>query len=71
MSDINVGKIVGDSFEELTISEMAQVQGTGEVQPRTTPACLYSLYVTANVSSAKCIGFSVGLVVSINGCKGR
>ena len=39
MSDINVGQIVGDSFEELTISEMAQVQGTGEVQPRTTPAC--------------------------------
>lgn len=70
MSEINIGKIVGTPFEDLTIAEMVQVQGAGDVQPETTPACLYSVFVTANVSSAACAGFSAGLVISIIGCRG-
>jgi type 2 lantibiotic (TIGR03893 family) len=68
MSEIDVNKVVGASFEDLTIAEMVQVQGSGDIQARTTPACLYSVLVTANVSSAWCVGASVGAVISIVKC---
>ncbi|MCT3116700.1 type 2 lantibiotic [Lactococcus lactis] len=60
--------MVGEPFEELTIAEMVQVQGSGDVQVETTPACLYSVYVTANVSSVWCAGATVGAVISIVKC---
>ncbi len=63
-----MNKIVGTSFEDMTISEMMQVQGSGDVEARTTPACLYSLFVTANVSSAGCIGATAGIIYSIVRC---
>ena len=44
MSEINTNKIVGDAFEELTIAEMTQVQGVGDVEARfTTPVCAFSV----------------------------
>ncbi|MDM7475106.1 mersacidin family lantibiotic [Lactococcus lactis] len=52
----------------MTIAEMVQVQGSGDVQVETTPACLYSVYVTANVSSVWCAGATVGAVISIVKC---
>lgn len=68
MSDIDVSKVVGTSFEELTISEMVQVQGSGDVQARTSSACLYSIAVTIKTSSVWCAGASVGAVISIVRC---
>lgn len=35
MTNLDVNKIVGNSFEDLTIDEMTQVQGSGDVQNRT------------------------------------
>lgn len=43
MSDIDIIKVAGTSFEGLTISET--------VQSRTSPACLYSIAVTIKTFS--------------------
>lgn len=56
MSEINTNKIVGDAFEELTIAEMTQVQGTGDIQARSTILCFIASY-----------GLSVGIVKSLKG----
>ncbi|MDR2832621.1 MAG: lichenicidin A2 family type 2 lantibiotic [Streptococcaceae bacterium] len=53
MSEIDVRKIVGDSFEDLTIAEMTQVQGSGDVQVRTTPICAFSASVLVSYGVVK------------------
>ncbi|WP_338998088.1 mersacidin family lantibiotic [Lactococcus formosensis] len=47
---------------------MVQVQGSGDVQARTSPACLYSIAVTIKTSSVWCAGASAGAVISIVRC---
>ncbi|MCY8090035.1 lichenicidin A2 family type 2 lantibiotic [Bacillus sonorensis] len=32
--------VTGPSFEELTMEEMASIQGCGDVKPETTPVCV-------------------------------
>ncbi|HDV0792707.1 TPA: lantipeptide cytolysin subunit CylL-S, partial [Enterococcus faecalis] len=32
-------ELVGPSFEELSLEEMEAIQGSGDVQAETTPAC--------------------------------
>ncbi|HGN7262170.1 TPA: lichenicidin A2 family type 2 lantibiotic [Staphylococcus aureus] len=52
-------KVVGETFEDLSIAEMTMVQGSGDVQGEltpTTPACVYSVVVASRASSAKCAG---------------
>jgi type 2 lantibiotic (TIGR03893 family) len=56
MSEININKIVGDSFEELTIAEMTQVHGAGDVQVESTLLCF-----------AGSFALSVGIVKSLKG----
>ncbi len=55
MSEINMNKIVGDTFEEMSIIEMTRIQGAGDIEERaiTTPVC-----VAASLSSVKCAGIS-------------
>ncbi|MCO7181465.1 lichenicidin A2 family type 2 lantibiotic [Lactococcus formosensis] len=53
MSEINTNKIVGDAFEELTIAEMTQVQGTGDVEVRSTPICTFTAGVTVSIVIVK------------------
>ncbi|MHA4413277.1 lichenicidin A2 family type 2 lantibiotic [Bacillus cereus] len=38
MNNINVNELVGKAFEELSIETMEELQGSGDVNPRTTPA---------------------------------
>lgn len=46
---------VGNAFEDLTIEEMAALQGSGEIQPQTAVSCLLLSFVSgAVVSKAYC-----------------
>ncbi|MHA4413279.1 mersacidin family lantibiotic [Bacillus cereus] len=38
MGTIEANKLVGKCFEELSIEEMENLQGSGDVQPHSTPA---------------------------------
>ncbi|WJD83659.1 mersacidin family lantibiotic [Priestia megaterium] len=49
----------GQAFAELSIDEMLNIQGAGDVQPETTPAVV--------TSSAVCIGVT-GAIISIKYC---
>ncbi|MFG5564593.1 lichenicidin A2 family type 2 lantibiotic [Enterococcus faecalis] len=39
MTELNMKEVVGETFEDLTIAEMTQVQGSGDVLPESTPVC--------------------------------
>lgn len=60
MSDINLNKIVGDKFEDMSVAEMSLVQGMGDVNVESTPTCagavsaIISILSGAIVSIAKC-----------------
>ena len=46
---------VGDAFEDMTLEDMALAQGSGDIQPRTTPGCFFaSLGVSVTISAWKC-----------------
>ncbi|MDR1473418.1 MAG: lichenicidin A2 family type 2 lantibiotic [Lactobacillales bacterium] len=50
-----VDQLVGKAFEELSIEEMQELQGTGEVEVESTPACFVgSAIVSAAVSVVAC-----------------
>ncbi len=51
-SNFNLNDVVGETFEDLSISEMVQVQGSGDVSAETSLPCLYSMYY-ATLSSKK------------------
>ncbi|MDR1473417.1 MAG: lichenicidin A2 family type 2 lantibiotic [Lactobacillales bacterium] len=56
MSSREVDQLVGKAFEELSIEEMQELQGTGEVEDESSPACvsaLISFLATAAVCPAK------------------
>ncbi len=56
MSEINMNKIVGDTFEDMSIAEMTLVQGSGDVSGEftTSPACVYVSVAASKASSQKC-----------------
>ena len=62
MSEINTNKIVGDTFEDMSIAEMALVQGSGDVNPET----LISLSA-ALTAAAVTWEFSVNVTKTIKG----
>ncbi len=77
MSEINMNKVVGDTFEDMSIAEMTLVQGSGDVSGEftTSPACVYLSIAASRASSAKCagaisaIGSAIsGAIVSIVNC---
>ncbi|WP_240688206.1 lichenicidin A2 family type 2 lantibiotic [Bacillus sp. BH2] len=46
---------VGDAFEDMTLEDMALAQGSGDIQPRTTPGCFFaSLGVSVTISAWSC-----------------
>jgi type 2 lantibiotic (TIGR03893 family) len=51
------------SFEDLSFEEMRALQGAGEVQAETTPACAIAAAATAAESSAAC-GWAAGGVAT-------
>ncbi|SHH08738.1 type 2 lantibiotic, SP_1948 family [Butyrivibrio fibrisolvens DSM 3071] len=50
MSSVDMKNIVGDSFEDMSIAEMAMVQGSGDLEGESVIATL--LAVSAAVGSA-------------------
>lgn len=64
MSEINMNKIVGDTFEEMSIIEMTRIQGAGDIEERaiTTPVC-----VAASLSSVKCAGSASAIASAVSG----
>lgn len=55
--------IVGDTFEDMSIEEMASVQGLGDIEGRKSSTPLIKQ------SSQACVGFSAGLVITIFRCR--
>lgn len=69
-SNFNLNDVVGETFEDLSISEMVQVQGSGDVSAETSLPCLYSMYY-ATLSSMQCAAgasLATGIVLSIAKC---
>jgi len=59
---------VGTAFEELTFEEMTMSQGTGEVQARTSAACVASIvpsrgWCGTGLAIGSLIGYSVKIVL--------
>ncbi|HHA7039349.1 TPA: lichenicidin A2 family type 2 lantibiotic [Staphylococcus aureus] len=52
---LEISSLVGNSFEEMSLEEMALTQGTGDVQPQSTPGCFFaSLGIGVTISAWKC-----------------
>ena len=70
MTEFNVNEIVGDSFEDMTIAEMALVQGAVDVDARSGVIAMtwVSLKAASAWSSAACAGAGVGGVLSLARC---
>lgn len=69
-SEFNISNVVGETFEDLSISEMVQVQGSGDVSAETTAPCLYTWYY-GTLSSTQCaaaVSAASGVVLSIAKC---
>ncbi|WP_313072347.1 lichenicidin A2 family type 2 lantibiotic [Lacrimispora sp.] len=69
MSEVNMNKVVGDEFEDLSIMEMTLVQGSGDVSGEftTSPACVYLSIAASKASSAKCAGAVSAIGSAISG----
>ena len=72
MAEIKTEKVVGETFEDMSVTEMSMVQGAGDVNGEisTSPVC-----VAASASSAECAaaisaisGAVSGAIVSIVKC---
>jgi type 2 lantibiotic (TIGR03893 family) len=69
MSEINTKAIVGETFEDMSLVEMTLVQGSGEVNPETTPATPTIIIVSEIISGA---GASGALsILTVNTFKGK
>ncbi|HCY9756207.1 TPA: lichenicidin A2 family type 2 lantibiotic [Staphylococcus aureus] len=54
-TQVDLKNLVGNSFEEMSLEEMALTQGTGDVQPQSTPGCFFaSLGIGVTISAWKC-----------------
>lgn len=69
MSELNMNKVVGDTFEDMSIAEMTLVQGSGDVSGEftTSPACVYVSVAASKVSSVKCAGAISAIGSAISG----
>ena len=47
MSEINTNKIIAETFEDMSIAEMALVQGSGDVNPETVVSLSSALSAAA------------------------
>ena len=54
MSDENKNEIVGKPFDELSEEEMAESQGSGDVNQETTPFCVIAI-TAASVAAVTAI----------------
>ncbi|AJS60515.1 mersacidin family lantibiotic [Paenibacillus sp. IHBB 10380] len=69
MSEINTKAIVGDTFEDMTLVEMTLVQGSGDVNPETTPATPTIVIVSEGLLTAA--GSAALSILSVRTIKGH
>ncbi|CRH17949.1 type 2 lantibiotic [Carnobacterium maltaromaticum] len=55
MSESNMKKVVGETFEDLSIAEMTKVQGSGDVMPESTPICAGFATLMSSIGLVKTI----------------
>ena len=67
MLEKDVKKLVGDTFEDMTLEDMAIAQGSGEAQPRFTPALVASVVASSGWCGAGAATGSL-VVLSIKRC---
>ncbi|SHD18358.1 type 2 lantibiotic, SP_1948 family [Staphylococcus aureus] len=61
---LEISSLVGNSFEEMSLEEMALTQGTGDVQPQSTPGCIVGSLL---YSSGWCgAGATTGTLVTLS-----
>jgi type 2 lantibiotic (TIGR03893 family) len=54
-TQVDLKNLVGNSFEEMSLEERALTQGTGDVQPQSTPGFFFaSLGIGVTISAWKC-----------------
>lgn len=77
MANINASKVVGETFEDMSVVEMSMVQGSGDVGAEftTSPACVaLSVYVTGAYSAevatvvASLASLGTGIYASVKAC---
>lgn len=66
MADINMKKVVGDTFEDMSIAEMTMVQGSGDVEVESTIASFISVTL-AVTAAAGSFASGVQIVKTIKG----
>ena len=54
-TNINQTKVVGESFEDLSISEMMKIQGSGDITPESTPVCAAFATLASGIALVKTI----------------
>lgn len=69
MKDLNMKDVVGGSFEDMSVAEMAIVQGSGDVGAEftTSPACVALTVAVTQQSSQQCGVAATGLLSLITG----
>lgn len=66
MLDVQDSIVTGAAFEDMSIAEMTRVQGSGDISPETSPACL--LIISKAISGAAVsFSFSVNVVKTLKG----
>ena len=65
MAQEEIKNVVGDSFEDLKVDEMTEIQGAGDVDAETTPA----IPIVASVITGAVASFE-GTVAIAKTCKG-
>lgn len=69
MAKINEKDIIGNRFEDMNISEMMLVQGSGDVSGEftTSPACVALSVAFSQHSSEKCAGAITAISGAVSG----
>lgn len=55
MNELNMERVVGEAFEDLSISEMTNIQGSGDVTPESTPVCSAFASLASSIQLVKTI----------------
>lgn len=55
MEEFNLNNVIGETFEDLSISEMVRVQGSGDVTPETTVICSLSATLASGIELVRTI----------------
>ncbi|MEJ7542848.1 lichenicidin A2 family type 2 lantibiotic [Staphylococcus intermedius] len=55
MNELNMEKVVGEAFEDLSIAEMTNIQGSGDMTPESSPVCSAFATLASSIQLVKTI----------------